>query len=170
MASSQVAGQQPIPGVSYADAASLDPPEQTNGTSQVTTQQPIPGISYADAASMDPPAQTNGTGQVTTPGEYVGEGLDAAPKSPVRGHKKVTARGSRGSLRQTSKDQKSNDGGEVVYEKVSGMNGSDLTSIKPSYDYEESIRLDDSERRVPRNNGLKLVSGRQPAAGWETSG
>ena|ERR1700761_6701884 len=138
---------------------------------EVASKQPVPGISYADAASIEPSGLTNGTShESTTPGEYEGEGLDVAPKSPVRGHKKVSSRSSHGSLKQPAKDQMSKAKDEVVYEKVSGINGNDLTSVKPSYDYEESIRLDDSERRNPENNGLKLVSGRTPAAGWARSG
>jgi 2-acylglycerol O-acyltransferase 2 len=137
----------------------------------ITNVQPVPGLSYAEAAKTngvddtnlnDTEPSVNGNGP-TTPGEYTGEGLDAAPKSPIRGHKKVSSRSSRTSLKQTETDS-------VVYEKISRSNGENLTSVKPSYDYEASIELDESERPNRNNNKLQLVSGRKPSAGWEKSG
>ena len=87
---------------------------------QAVNQLPIPNVSYAEAASAEP-VQTNGTSHEATSAEYEGEGLDTAPKSPVRGHKKVSSRSSRGSLKQAAKDQKAKSGDEVVYEKVSDL-------------------------------------------------
>jgi hypothetical protein len=105
-----------------------------------------------------------------TPGEYFGEGLDADPKSPVRGHKKVSSRGSRGSLRQAAKEHKVKISDEhFVYEDMVGSNGSHLTSVKPSYDYNQHLKLDQSEAKLHKNNGLQLVAGRKPAAGWNQS-
>jgi hypothetical protein len=90
------------------------------------------------------------------PDEYIGAGRDDA-------HAKA----------RPSKPQKPamvNGTGEpdgVVYQRVSGTNGSSLTSVKPPDGYEEALELDELERKGRRQ---QLVSGRKPSAGWERSG
>jgi 2-acylglycerol O-acyltransferase 2 len=153
MASAQLVDAQPVKGVSYADAAAAPPPADDPN---VLLDSP-----------PDPLMNGNDAPQLPTPGEYVGAGMDSAPKSPVRGHKKVSSRGSRNSLRQASKEQRPPYPDEVV---LAGTNGDSLTSIKPSYDYEESIQLDNSQGKNMMSNKLELVSGRTPSAGWERSG
>ena len=60
----------------------------------------------------------------------------------------------------------------LVEEKRS--NGS-LVSVAKDAEYEESLELDELEQKPARSKsrqstGIKLVSGRQPGAGWERSG
>ncbi|KAF2665902.1 DAGAT-domain-containing protein [Microthyrium microscopicum] len=107
-----------------------------------------------------------------TPGEYSGQGLDDAPKSPLKGHKKVSSRGSRGSLRSPPKEIKKKENEDtVVYEKLQNWNGGGhLTSVKPTADYEDALRLDEVERTRAPSGELVLKSGRIPSAGWEQSG
>jgi hypothetical protein len=104
----------------------------------------------------------------------IGVGLDEAPKSPVKGHKKLGSRGSRSSLKSKSKEplvSKGESEKPVVYEQVHSINGSQLVSVKPSDDYESELQLDDAERkRKVSGDSLSLTSGRQPSAGWERSG
>jgi hypothetical protein len=142
------------------------------------THQPVPGVSYAEVASHEPEDNSDSTvvkqqvnGTKTPPDtsdEYVGAGLDSAPRSPVRGHKKVSSRNSNKSLRTYAKSQQksSSEDRPIVYENKSNVNGSHLTSIKPNYDYDESLKLDGSEKRQKPT----LVSGRTPSAGWDSSG
>jgi 2-acylglycerol O-acyltransferase 2 len=143
------------------------------------TKQPIHGVSYADAVThaegtYDEMPATNGIkpDHPPTPGEYTGAGMDDAPRSPMKGHKKVTSRGSRGSLRSSPKQAKkkeSSDGEEIVYEKLGNLNGSQLTSVKPT-DFEEGMKLDELEKKRRKSTEMELVSGREPSSGWERSG
>jgi hypothetical protein len=137
------------------------------------SHQPIPGVSYAEIASHEPANNDDSSiikhqvnGDKDTSDEYVGAGLDSDPKSPVRGHKKVSSRSSLRSMRISQQKSSSTDDPPIVYENKSNVNGSHLTSIKPNYDYDESIKLDGSEKRQKPT----LVSGRTPSAGWEASG
>ena len=176
---------QPVAGVSYADALAhsyddLDSPPLTQDAHEHDdTKQPIQGVSYADAVSHpegtyeEPPA-TNGVkhDHPTTPGEYTGAGMDDAPRSPMKGHKKVASRSSRSSLRSSPKQQKKkegSDGEEIVYEKLGSMNGSQLTSVKPT-GFEEGMKLDEQEKKRRKSTEMELVSGREPSSGWERSG
>jgi hypothetical protein len=108
---------------------------------------------------------------VTTPGEYNGQGMDVSPKAAVR-RAKVTHRGPWSSLKSSSpKEAKGAKTKETtVYQNTNGVNGSSLTSVKTPDDYHESLELDKRQRRKDSDQSLELVSGRQPSAGWETSG
>lgn len=68
----------------------------------------------------------------------------------------------------------------VVYEKHDDGNGGQLTSVKPTEDYEKNLKTVEKEFK-PITNGkkessskgeqeLELTSGRVASAGWEKSG
>lgn len=157
-----------------------------------------PSKSFSEAIS-EPPSESHGLPNnplstrngnnnykaVQSPGEYEGAGILDAPASPPRGHKRLSSRSSRGSLngvksskRKGSSDEKVED---VVYEKHEDGNGRQLTSVKPTEDYEKNLKTDEREYK-PKTNGkkkekaskgeqeLELTSGRVASAGWETSG
>jgi 2-acylglycerol O-acyltransferase 2 len=162
MATAEITSAQPVNGLSYADAATKDAP---NGDAPV-----IDLTNGANGVNGDKPhANGERTPELPTPGEYVGQGLDEAPRSPVKGHKKVSSRGSRGQLRPSPKEQKKVETEDkVVYESWNG-NGK-LTSVRPSADYEEALRLDEMEKSRNAAGELVLKSGRIPSAGWDRSG
>lgn len=122
---------------------------------------------------------------VQSPGEYEGAGILDAPPSPTRGHKRLSSRSSRSSLRGAKTLKKNGSSDEkaeaVVYEKHEDGNGGQLTSVKPTEDYEKNLKTDEKEYK-PITNGkkeeksskgeqeLELTSGRVASAGWEKSG
>lgn len=155
---------------SFAEAT-LEPPSDSNG---------IPN---------NPPGIQNGSvyKAVQSPGEYEGAGILDAPTSPTRGHRRLTSRSSKGSLNgiKSPKKKMSSETSEevnvnkVVYEKHEDGNGGQLTSVKPTEDYEKNLKQTEVEAR-PKTNGtksptkgeqeLELTSGRVASAGWEKSG
>jgi len=105
--------------------------------------------------------------------EFSATGLDDAPRSPPRQrHRKSSSKKSNenlstedkilhtnGASTSPVKDDKAN---TTVFEKVDGHgNGSNLTSIKPSSDYEKQLRRDRKE--------APLASGKKAGQRWETS-
>jgi 2-acylglycerol O-acyltransferase 2 len=153
-----------------------------------------PSKSFAQVTS-EPPAESNGLpngspehsaikyNAVQSPGEYVGAGILDAPVSPARGHKRLGSRGSRGSLNGVKSPKKqlsigSENSDNVVYEKHSDGNGGQLTSVKPTEDYEKNLKQGQREEKLNANGAsatkgeqeLELTSGRVASAGWERSG
>ncbi|KAJ9626453.1 diacylglycerol O-acyltransferase 1 [Taxawa tesnikishii (nom. ined.)] len=137
--------------------------------------RPVPGKSYADAASDGSPTSTgsgtylrysaDGTGE-----QYEGQGMDEAPRSPTRdfrrAHKRVSSKNMNGDRKEANEGAQT----KLVYEKF--HNGDRLTSVKPSDDYEQNLRQD--EREMPREQEKasskdELVSGKRAGAGWEKS-
>lgn len=139
-------------------------------------EQHLPPKSYSDAAQEPPPAsypsKTNGMRPLDppTPPEYSGAGMGDAPQSPGRGHKRVSSKPSDSKLNGNGNVQKErmSENGSIVREKYVSANGSGdlLTSIKPSDDFEEELRQDETERKKRRG---ELVTGRRAGAGWERS-
>ncbi|KAF2434939.1 DAGAT-domain-containing protein [Tothia fuscella] len=150
-------------------------PSKTYPDAIVESPPPPPKINGIHSKENTPPSTTN-FDAVKSPGEYTGSGILDAPTSPVRGHKKVSSRSSRNSLRvkeankKESKDE-TEDGG-LVYEKYQDGNGARLTSLKSTDDYNDAIQTVRRELRVQHSPARerKLASGRVAAAGWETSG
>lgn len=190
------------PPKSYADAA-IEPPPQTNGVQQKRTDNAHssngqdssgaldsspstpprlddPDKSYAQAAVERPP-QSNGQKlngmPVKSPGEYEGSGiLEAPPQSPTKSSfRRPRAKGSRSSLRGKSMSTTSLNSEDTLYE--SYHHNGQLTSIKPTDDYELNLAQDEKERKPIRDRKstkgeqeLEIASGRIAAAGWERSG
>jgi hypothetical protein len=92
-------------------------------------------------------------------GDYTGSG-EALPTSPKKGHRK----------RPSSRDLK-NKADQQKVEQQKYQNGEKLASTAPDADYEESLKLDEMERK-PRKKETQseLVSGRKAGSGWERSG
>jgi len=144
----------------------------------------LPAKSYAEAAVEPPPPKTNGArngntsnqsdyNAVKSPGEYEGSGILDVPTSPVRGHKKLGSRSSRSSLKTNGvKKGRSNasENNELVYEEYQDGKGGQLTSLKPSEDYERALKTYKKEGAHTRKGEQELASGRVAAAGWERSG
>ncbi|THV52507.1 hypothetical protein BGAL_0077g00210 [Botrytis galanthina] len=107
--------------------------------------------------------------------EYSATGLDDTPKSPPRHrHRKSSSQKSNGThenghdpntntMTDTQNDTKHN---TAIFE--GERNGSKLTSVKPSEDYEKQLQTDHNE--APKSKDEKLVSGRQAGQRWHTSG
>ncbi|KAF7913861.1 uncharacterized protein EAF01_000267 [Botrytis porri] len=107
--------------------------------------------------------------------EYSATGLDDTPKSPPRHrHRKSSSQKSNGSqengqdsntntMTDTQNNTKPN---TAIFE--GERNGSKLTSVKPSEDYEKELQRDHNE--APKSKDEKLVSGRQAGQRWHTSG
>ncbi|TGO33638.1 hypothetical protein BHYA_0235g00150 [Botrytis hyacinthi] len=107
--------------------------------------------------------------------EYSATGLDDTPKSPPRHrHRKSSSQKSNGTnenghspntntMTDTQNDTKHN---TAIFE--GERNGSKLTSVKPSEDYEKQLQRDHNE--APKSKDEKLVSGRQAGQRWHTSG
>lgn len=98
--------------------------------------------------------------------EYVGQGTDDAPRSPVRKmHKKS------GSVRISNGVKKELVALNILEEKFQDRDGERLTSIRPDEDYEEALKRDLADRyEKKREKDPQLVSGRRAGAGWELSG
>jgi len=173
----------------------MAPPASLHEEANAPEQLDHPAKSYVEA-TLEPPSEFNGLpnnppGQtgggysaVQSPGEYVGAGILDAPASPTRGHKRLGSRSSRGSLNGIKSPKKkrlgeSAEADNVVYEKHSDGNGGQLTSVKPTEDYEKNLQQVEKEAK-PKTNGissptkgeqeLELTSGRVASAGWERSG
>ncbi|KAF7960606.1 hypothetical protein EAE96_000282 [Botrytis aclada] len=107
--------------------------------------------------------------------EYSATGLDDTPKSPPRQrHRKSSSQKSNGThengqdsnthtMTDAQNDTKHN---TAIFE--GERNGSKLTSVKPSEDYEKQLQRDHNE--APKSKDEKLVSGRQAGQRWHTSG
>ncbi|KAA8576704.1 hypothetical protein EYC84_006779 [Monilinia fructicola] len=110
--------------------------------------------------------------------EYSATGLDDTPKSPPRHRqRKGSSQKSNGTndnghdlnTKKMSNTQNDNENNTAVFEKIQGeRNGSKLTSVKPSKDYEKQIERDHDE--APKCKDETLVSGRQAGQRWHTSG
>lgn len=143
-----------LPPKSYADAAEEglfnDAPAQGNGAAKENKAKNLASI------------QTNGV--ITPPADdkeqYEGAGQDSSPRSPTRGHRRVSSKKSNGSLGRKHGEQLQKD----MFEKHQDANGKALTSVKPSDDYEEETQT--SAQPKERDS---LTSGRQAGAGWHTS-
>jgi hypothetical protein len=118
-----------------------------------------PPPSYADVASTTPGEDTAAFIKPTVTLHHDDMTVtETPPKDPKTRRHKVTSKG------PWSAVQKS--GEETVYENTNGVNGNSLTSVKTPDDFAEALKLDEAERKEK----LKLVTGRQPSAGWERSG
>ncbi|KAI9640888.1 diacylglycerol O-acyltransferase 1 [Ciborinia camelliae] len=101
------------------------------------------------------------------------QGLDDAQKSPPR-HRQQKSNGTNenghGPNTNTMSDpQNDNENNTAMFEKIPGeRNGSKLTSVKPSKDYEKQLERD--HEKAPKRKDETLVSGRQAGQRWHTSG
>ena len=134
---------------------------------------------YADSVRQDSflPPRTNGDiiekssngharKEVNIPEQYVGQGEDNAPRSPVRKpHKR------NGSIRAIGA-KKEKDDHSLVVERFQDTEGEKLTSITTTSIYEEGVRLGEKEKKpsMKHNERHELVSGRRAGAGWQRSG
>lgn len=175
----------------------MAPPASLHEEKEAPERLDHPSKSFAEA-TLEPPSKSNGLPNnppgtknssnnykaVQSPGEYEGAGILDAPASPTRGHKRLSSRSSRGSLNGIKSTKKKGSTDEkvenVVYEKHDDGNGGQLTSVKPTEDYEKNLKTVEKEFK-PITNGkkessskgeqeLELTSGRVASAGWEKSG
>ena len=96
------------------------------------------------------------------PSQYIGQGEDDAPRSPLRKpHKR------NGSLRVNGLRNKTS-AQSLLVEKFQDRDGEHLTSINPLDSEDSGQQTQKSPSR--RTGGGELVSGRRAGAGWERSG
>ncbi|KAB8302477.1 hypothetical protein EYC80_005882 [Monilinia laxa] len=110
--------------------------------------------------------------------EYSATGLDDTPKSPPRHRqRKTSSQKSNGTIenghdlnsKKMSNARNNSENNTAIFEKIQGeRNGSKLTSVKPSKDYEKQFERDHDE--APKRKDETLVSGRQAGQRWHTSG
>ena len=120
----------------------------------------LPPKTYVDAAaeSLDGESEKDNH----TPSQYIGQGEDDAPRSPLRKpHKR------NGSLRVNGLRSKTSTQSLLV-EKFQDRDGEHLTSIDPLDSEHSNQQTQKSLSR--RTEGGELVSGRRAGAGWEKSG
>ena len=120
--------------------------------------------SYVDAAIENLGSETEK--ESNNRSQYIGQGEDDAPRSPVRKpHKRNGSVRSNGALKHKRSDS------SFLVQDYADRDGEKLTSVKP-FDFEESLVLARKEMPVTkRHKGEpELVSGRQAGAGWERSG
>ena len=115
--------------------------------------------SYVEAAEENLNGSHNETNE--TPSQYVGQGEDDAPRSPLRKpHKKSSSLRINGLNHKTSNQS-------ILVENYQDKDGQPLTSVKPK-DFEENVQLSAKGRAhegQPQHS--ELVSGRRAGANWE---
>ncbi|RAQ98799.1 diacylglycerol o-acyltransferase 2a [Stemphylium lycopersici] len=157
--------EQHLPPKSYADAAeeALEPGPQShaNGMDGATENagQKIEG-SFHEANGSD-----NGINGASEEDQTSHEGLgqDGTPKSStVKGHRRMSSRGSHGAATQPQADQPPKD----MFQSKPNGNGDALTTVKPRQD----IELPKEDRRIDlKRRNSELTTGRQAGAGWSRS-
>lgn len=123
----------------------------------------LPPKSYADAVEQN--LDDDDQAEDRVPMQYIGNGIDDAPRSPMRkAHKR------NGSLRVNGVKKEKEDKNTLV-EKFQDRDGERLTTVGFSKAYEEALRQDEKEKPIiKQSEGHALVSGRKAGAGWERSG
>ncbi|MCJ1397111.1 diacylglycerol O-acyltransferase 1 [Xylographa trunciseda] len=127
---------------------------------EVREEQHLPPKTYVEAAVEN----VNGGSEKenTAPSQYIGQGEDDAPRSPLRKpHKR------NGSLRVNGLRSKTS-AQSLLVEKFQDKDGEHLTSINPLDSEDSGQQTQKSPSR--RTGGGELVSGRRAGAGWERSG
>lgn len=140
-------------------ASSLLNPEPSQPDERAA--QHLPPKTYVDAAAENPNSEAEK--ETDTPSQYIGQGEDEAPKSPVRKPYKRN-----GSMRVNGLQEKSS-AQSLLIEKFQDKDGERLTSVKP-LDFDESHEQNQKEMAAKHTVGAELVSGRRAGAGWERSG
>ncbi|MCJ1253099.1 diacylglycerol O-acyltransferase 1 [Lignoscripta atroalba] len=131
---------------------------------EVRKENQLPPKTYADAVEEN--LESYGKKDFSTPVQYIGQGEDNAPRSPMRkAHKR------NGSVRVNGTEKEKVDH-KVPLERFEDADGKDLTSIRPTSNYKDALRQDEKEQKplVRRNAKDELVSGRRAGAGWQRSG
>lgn len=156
--------------------------EANNASSQL----PVPGKSFADAAAQ--PATANGhankgkTMRLAKPKEDGSVGYNIVEQEQKE-HEYSKKSRTNGRTQAEHKGKHDGDGvyeKNVVYENIPNGDGSFLTTVKPSNDFEASLLH--SERTKPRSRSRgpdtkplmsapepELKSGRKPGRGWDQS-
>ena len=118
--------------------------------------------SYADAVEEN--LLDDFRKQNNTPTQFVGNGEDDAPRSPMRkvAHKKS------GSIRMND-IRKPSQPSNIIEEKLQDRDGEHLTSVRPNPSYEAQLRQDKVQRKVPKRDSHELASGRRAGEGWHRS-
>jgi 2-acylglycerol O-acyltransferase 2/2-acylglycerol O-acyltransferase 1 len=150
-----------LPPKSYAAAAeeALEPESHANGTDgtiEHTGKRLSKKLEEVKPNGIPPQSDDDRT-------SLEGVGQDATPRSPVvKGHRRVSSRGSHGSLRRRNDDQTQNE----LFEKHPDGNGDTLTSVKPP----QLLELKQADRRSDlESKNTELTTGRQAGAGWSKS-
>ena len=138
-------------------SASLNP-EPSQPTDR--KENHLPPKSYADAVEEN--LDSDGQVENRVPMQYIGNGIDDAPRSPMR---KVHKRN--GSVRVNGVKKEKEDK-KVIVEDFQDRDGERLTTVNFSKAYEEALRQDEREKPIMKQSAL--VSGRKAGAGWERSG
>ncbi|MCJ1431771.1 diacylglycerol O-acyltransferase 1 [Xylographa pallens] len=127
---------------------------------QEREEQHLPPKTYVDAAVENLTGDSEKDNN--TPSQYIGQGEDDAPRSPLRKpHKR------NGSLRVNGLRNKTS-AQSLLVEKFRDRDGEHLTSINPLDSEDSGQQTQKSPSR--RTGGGELVSGRRAGAGWEKSG
>lgn len=163
-------------------------PERLDHPSKSFAEATLESPSESSGLPNNPPGIQNGRNDykaVQSPGTYEGAGILDKPASPPRGHKRLSSRSPKGSLNGVKGPRKKGSSDDkvenVVYEKHEDGNGGQLTSVKPTEDYEKNLKTDEKEykpiakgkKEEKTSKGeqeLELTSGRVASAGWERSG
>lgn len=118
MAEANIPNLQPVPGISYADVAAIPTHERDDSVTSTASTLAEP-IDFPNYKTEDP---------IESAGEYVGEGQDSSPKSTIRGHKKVSSRSSKASLRKQKSQTRV---GDDLSDKFSNLGGNLDNAVKP---------------------------------------
>ena len=115
----------------------------------------LPPKQYAEVVVQ---GLSNGTTESIESGDYTGNG-EATPTTNKKSPRK----------KKSSKDMRAEaEKYRLIEEKY---RSGDLTSVPKDEDYEKSLELDESERKLAKKgDSAELVSGRTAGAGWERSG
>ncbi|TGO27415.1 hypothetical protein BPAE_0042g00280 [Botrytis paeoniae] len=153
----------------------------TNGSGKNGPQHKVSVLRIVDTNSSDSTKSVDK--QDTRPNfdrqeskrEYSATGLDDTPKSPPRHRQRKSSSQKSNETHENGQDSNTNTMADTqnntkhntaIFE--GGRNGSKLTSVKPSEDYEKQLQRDHNE--APKSKDEKLVSGRQAGQRWHTSG
>ena len=157
-----------LPPKSYADAAeeALEPQQpqsHANGTDGTAEHHGKKILGKANEV------KTNGIKVPSEEDKTSLEGLGQEPRSPtVKGHRRVSSRGSHGSLgrKQGEQVQKDMNGAHTNGNGKGNGNGDVLTSVKPQQEFQ--VAKADRRTDLKRRNS-ELTTGRQAGAGWSQS-
>ncbi|KAI4642178.1 hypothetical protein J4E93_007322 [Alternaria ventricosa] len=155
-----------LPPKSYADAAeeALEPQQpqsHANGTDGTAEHHGKKILGKANEV------KTNGIKVPSEEDKTSLEGLGQEPRSPtVKGHRRVSSRGSHGSLGRKQGEQAQKDMNGAHTNGNGKGNGDVLTSVKPQQEFQ--VAKADRRTDLKRRNS-ELTTGRQAGAGWSQS-
>lgn len=123
----------------------------------------LPPKSYVDTVEEN--LDSDGQVENGVPMQYIGNGIDDAPRSPMR---KVHKRN--GSIRVNGVKKEKEDK-KLVVENFQDRDGERLMTVNFSKAHEQALLQDENEKpTMKQNDSHALVSGRKAGAGWERSG